>query len=75
MRGVLNDPRAAETFPQLIRAAAAAYGDDIAITLRGETVPDDSISFAELDRRSAELARGAGRARRRQRQPHRLYPG
>jgi acyl-CoA synthetase (AMP-forming)/AMP-acid ligase II len=56
--GVLNDPKAAETFPQLVRAAAAAYGDDIAITLKGETVPDDSISFAELDRRSADLARG-----------------
>jgi acyl-CoA synthetase (AMP-forming)/AMP-acid ligase II len=52
------DPRAAKTFPQLIRAAAAAYGDDLAVTLEGDTVPDDSISFAELDRRSAEIARG-----------------
>lgn len=56
--GVLKDPRSATTFPQLIRAAAAAYGDDVAIILRGETIPDESVSFAELDRRSAELARG-----------------
>ena len=55
---VLDDPRSAETFPQLVRAAAAAYGDDIAVLLQDEGVPEDSISFAELDRRSAELARG-----------------
>ncbi len=56
--GVLGDPQSANTFPQLIRAAAAAYGDDVAITLAGDTIPDDSISFRELDRRSAELGRG-----------------
>lgn len=55
---VLDDPRSAQTFPQLIRAAAAAYGDDVAVTLKKETAPDESITFAELDRRSAELARG-----------------
>lgn len=55
---VNNGPQAAKTFPQLIRAAAAAYGDEIAIRLQGETIPDDSLSFAELDGRSAELARG-----------------
>jgi acyl-CoA synthetase (AMP-forming)/AMP-acid ligase II len=48
----------AKTLPQLIRAAAAAYGDDIAVKLKGQTLPDDAISFAELERRSAELARG-----------------
>jgi acyl-CoA synthetase (AMP-forming)/AMP-acid ligase II len=54
----LDDPRSANTFPQLIRAAAAAYGDDLAITLKGETIPDESLSFRALDRKSAELARG-----------------
>ena len=56
--GVSDDPRSASTFPELIRAAAAAYGDDIAITLRREAIPDESLSFSELDRKSAELARG-----------------
>lgn len=55
---VWADPRAAKTFPQLIRAAAAAYGDDLAIRLTGETIPDESASFNELDRKSAEIARG-----------------
>ncbi|TAL02613.1 MAG: long-chain fatty acid--CoA ligase [Rhodospirillaceae bacterium] len=54
----LDDPLSAKTFPQLIRATAAAYGDAVAITLKGETIPDDSITFSELDRKSAELARG-----------------
>jgi acyl-CoA synthetase (AMP-forming)/AMP-acid ligase II len=57
-KSVLDDPKSAATFPQLVRAAAAAYGDDIAVLLQDEGVPEDSISFAELDRRSAELARG-----------------
>jgi acyl-CoA synthetase (AMP-forming)/AMP-acid ligase II len=51
-------PADAKTFPQLIRAAAAAYGDVPAITLKGDTIPDDAVSFRELDERSAELARG-----------------
>ncbi len=51
-------PRAARTFPQLIRATAATYGDSLAITLNGDTIPDDAMSFRELDTRSAELARG-----------------
>jgi acyl-CoA synthetase (AMP-forming)/AMP-acid ligase II len=54
----LNDPTLATTFPQLIRSAAAAYGDDVAIILKRDGVPDESASFKELDRRSAELARG-----------------
>ena len=53
-----TDPRAATTLPQLVRAAAAAYGDELAIKLTGETVPDETATFAELDSRSAELARG-----------------
>jgi acyl-CoA synthetase (AMP-forming)/AMP-acid ligase II len=51
-------PATAKTFPQLIRAAAAAYGDTVAITLVGDTIPDDSMTFRQLDSRSAELARG-----------------
>lgn len=51
-------PIEAGTLPQLIRAAAAAYGDEPAIVLTAETIPDDSASFNELDRRSADLARG-----------------
>lgn len=46
------------TFPALIRAAAAAYGDDPAVTLRGDTISDDAVSFAGLESRSAQLARG-----------------
>lgn len=53
-----DDPGSAKTFPQLIRAAAAAYGDDRAILLEGENGIEDALSFAELDVRSAELARG-----------------
>jgi len=53
-----DDPASATTFPQLIRAAAAAYGDDVAITLQGDSVPDESLHLSELDRTSAELARG-----------------
>jgi acyl-CoA synthetase (AMP-forming)/AMP-acid ligase II len=52
------DPRAATTFPQFVRAAAAAYGDDLAIVHQGEDGPDEALSFTELERRSAELARG-----------------
>ncbi|MDG2002497.1 MAG: class I adenylate-forming enzyme family protein [Novosphingobium sp.] len=56
--GVAEDVKAATTFPQLIRATAAAYGDDMAIRLEDEGVEIESASFAEIDRRSAELARG-----------------
>ncbi len=51
-------PVAATTFPQLIRAAAAAYGDDPAIVLKADSIPDDAASFGELDARSAQLAKG-----------------
>jgi len=51
-------PKAARTMAQLVRAAAEAYGDDIAIVLREEGDPDQSLTFNELDRKSAELARG-----------------
>jgi acyl-CoA synthetase (AMP-forming)/AMP-acid ligase II len=55
MNDAVPRPDEATTFPQLIVAAAAAYGDDIAIVLEDT---GESASFAELDRRSAELARG-----------------
>jgi acyl-CoA synthetase (AMP-forming)/AMP-acid ligase II len=51
-------PQTAETFPQLIRAAAAAYGDDPAISFKGESLPDETLSFAGLNAKSAELAKG-----------------
>ncbi|MFT3966773.1 MAG: class I adenylate-forming enzyme family protein [Sphingobium sp.] len=51
------DPTAAKTFPQLIRAAAAAFGDAVAITLSGDGIPDEQASYADLDARSAVLAR------------------
>jgi len=54
----LEVPASAQTFPQLIRAAAASYGDDVAIVLRGEDVPDETATFAELDRGSAQIAQG-----------------
>lgn len=56
--GAAITPATAKTFPQLIRAAAATYGDALAITLAGDTIPSDAMSFRELDDRSAELARG-----------------
>lgn len=54
----LVDARQCRTLPEFVRAAALAYGDDTAITFQGETLPDDAISFRELERRSSELARG-----------------
>ena len=55
---VLDDPRSANTFPQLLRAAAAAHGDGIAIMLKDASIPDEQMTFIELERSSAELARG-----------------
>ena len=50
-------PGAARTFPELIRSAAAAYGDAVAITLETET-GSESATFTDLDQQSAQLARG-----------------
>lgn len=52
------DPQLAQTLPQLVRGAAAAYGEAKAITLQWGEGREESITFAELDRRSSELARG-----------------
>ncbi|MEW9854258.1 class I adenylate-forming enzyme family protein [Novosphingobium sp. M1R2S20] len=54
----LSDPRQAKTFPQLVRSAAAAYGDETAIVLRDASIPDESATFAELNEKSALIARG-----------------
>ncbi len=54
----ITSPAEAKTFPQLIRAAAASYGDDTAIVLTAETIPDDAATFRELDERSALIAKG-----------------
>lgn len=53
-----TDPQAATTLAQLVRAAAHAFGDAPAIRFTDPALPDETLSFAELDRRSAELARG-----------------
>jgi acyl-CoA synthetase (AMP-forming)/AMP-acid ligase II len=50
-------PGAARTFPELIRSAAASHGDAVAITLETEA-GRESVTFADLDRQSAALARG-----------------
>lgn len=55
---LMTDPRAATTLPQLIHATAAAYGDAIAVAYRGDPAREETLSFKELDRNSAELARG-----------------
>jgi acyl-CoA synthetase (AMP-forming)/AMP-acid ligase II len=48
-----RDPRAALTVSQLVRAAADRYADADAVVLG-----QDRLSYSELDRRSAGLARG-----------------
>ncbi|MEY4161144.1 MAG: hypothetical protein RLZZ136_1765 [Pseudomonadota bacterium] len=58
MTETIPAPVKAKTFPQMVRAAAAAYGDELALTLKGETIPDDAVTFRELDNKSALIARG-----------------
>jgi acyl-CoA synthetase (AMP-forming)/AMP-acid ligase II len=55
---VSEGPESAQTFPQLVRAAAASYGDDVAIVLRAENAPDETATFAELESASALIAKG-----------------
>ena len=52
------DPQSATTFPQMLRAAAVAYGEDLAVTLQGEGISDEAVTFAGIERESAALARG-----------------
>jgi acyl-coenzyme A synthetase/AMP-(fatty) acid ligase len=53
-----SDPQTATTMPELLRATAQVYCDALAITLTGDTIPDDALSFAGLERKSAELGKG-----------------
>ena len=53
-----GEPESATTFPRFVRAAASAFGSKVAITLESGTPPGESLTFLELDRRSAWLARG-----------------
>lgn len=52
------DPMLVTTFPQMLRATAAAYGEDAAVTLQGEGIHAESVSFAGIERQSAVLAQG-----------------
>lgn len=47
-----------KTFGAMVRAAASAYGRDIAIILRCDDGTENAISFCELEAQSAVLARG-----------------
>ncbi len=63
------DIQNAQTMPQLIRAAHAAFGRDTAISLTREDGREENASFADLDMRSAAfakglIARGAGKGSR-----------
>lgn len=51
-------PGSARTFPQLVRAAAAAYGDAVAVVLEDGEEVVEAITYRELDERSALIARG-----------------
>lgn len=50
-------PAEAKTLPELIRAAAAEYGDAVAVRMVDED-GGEALSFIELDRRSALIGRG-----------------
>lgn len=56
--GLAERIEAAETFPDFLRAITAEYGDSTAVRFDEDGQPVASISFAELERRSAALARG-----------------
>ncbi|MCT2399796.1 class I adenylate-forming enzyme family protein [Novosphingobium mangrovi (ex Huang et al. 2023)] len=51
-------PGSAKTFPQLVRAAAAAYGDSPAVVLEDGDAVVEAVSYRELDTRSAQIAKG-----------------
>src|SRR5262245_23236807 len=59
MRGELAESiEAAETFPALLRAIAAEFGDMVAVRLEEDGQPIASLSFAQLERESAQRAKG-----------------
>ncbi|HUD30812.1 MAG TPA: class I adenylate-forming enzyme family protein [Novosphingobium sp.] len=51
-------PGTATTFPQLIRSAAAAYGDAVAVVLEDGDDVVSAVTYRELDESSALMARG-----------------
>ncbi|MFT4055189.1 MAG: class I adenylate-forming enzyme family protein [Novosphingobium sp.] len=51
-------PNEVDTFPRFIRAIAAAYGDAVAVTLEDDGQTLSSVTYSELNARSALLARG-----------------
>ena len=53
-----HNPDTAQTMPQLVRASAAAYGEDIAVRLKLDGGSETAISYAGLDSESALVARG-----------------
>lgn len=53
-----NDIATASAYPPFLRAAAEHYGDDTAVVFQGENGEEQTLSFTELERRSARLARG-----------------
>ncbi len=53
-----EDPRQATTFPQFIRSAAAKFGDELFGRLEDGEGPDDTLTYRQIDDRSAEMARG-----------------
>ncbi|MFC4595714.1 class I adenylate-forming enzyme family protein [Sphingobium tyrosinilyticum] len=57
---VIDDPMSEEigTLGQMVRAAAQAYGDEVAIRLTGDNIAEEEMSFVALERESARLARG-----------------
>ncbi|MCJ2187832.1 class I adenylate-forming enzyme family protein [Novosphingobium beihaiensis] len=56
--GGQDGPGSASTFPQLIRAAAAAYGEAPAVMREEDGQEIEAITYRELDDRSALIARG-----------------
>ena len=53
-----DDPNMAETMPRLVRAAAAAYGGEVAVRLKSDDASETAVSYRELDSKSALIARG-----------------
>jgi acyl-CoA synthetase (AMP-forming)/AMP-acid ligase II len=53
-----HSPNTTNTFPSLIRTAASVYNDETAIILKTESRADYAVTFRDLDKRSAEMARG-----------------
>src|SRR3954449_7719368 len=49
---------AADSFPALLRAIAAEFGDKVAVRLEEDGTPIASLSFSQLERESAQLAKG-----------------